>query len=148
MTTQQDLDTPQAIKEFVQRFYDKLLADEQLGPIFLQTAAIDLQTHREVIESFWRKLLLGEVGYDRHMMNIHREIHDQRQFTAADFERWLAYFEATLDEHYHGELTHRARYLARSIATNLKEALLNPGQFSQRTRYIENRAAPIRKRID
>ncbi len=143
MNTQRDLDTPEAINEFVERFYTRLLADKTLGPIFLDTAEIDLEQHLPRIEAFWRKLLLGEIGYNRHMMNIHRETHDQREFTPEDFSRWLDYFESTLDESYQGPYTERARNVARSIATNLQEALLNPKDFAQRTRFIENRAQPI-----
>ena len=137
MSTWQDLNTPDAIREFIRRFYDKVLADDQLGPIFLDVAAIDIEEHREILEAFWRKLLLGEKAYDRHMMDIHRAVHKRHGFSEDNFRRWLQYFEATLDEGYRGDYAHRARFLARSIATNLQEALLTPTTFSQRTRPIE-----------
>lgn len=129
----QDLDTPDAIHTFIHRFYDKVLADEQLAPIFLKIANIDLDHHLDIIESFWRKLLLGEKDYDRHMMNIHRAVHQRHGFTPADFDRWLGYFEATLAEGYRGPYTDRARYLAHSIAAHLQEALLAPDNFAERT---------------
>lgn len=129
----QDLDTPAAIHHFIRRFYDKVLSDEKLAPIFLQTANIDIEHHLSIIESFWRKLLLGEKDYDRHMMNIHRAVHQQGAFTPADFDRWLQHFEATLEEGYQGPFTDRARYLAHSIAAHLREALLAPDNFSHRT---------------
>ncbi|MEE2730910.1 MAG: group III truncated hemoglobin [Pseudomonadota bacterium] len=138
-----DLDSPQAIRDFVARFYNRLLADAELASIFVEVAGIDLPQHLPRIEAFWCKLLLGEIGYNRHMMNVHREIHLQRPFTAHHFQRWLAHFETTLDAFYAGPYSERARNVARSIATNLEEALLNPAEFSQRTRPIENRALPI-----
>lgn len=140
MAASHDLDSAEAIGEFVKRFYAKLLDDPLLSPVFLQTADIDIETHLPRIEAFWRKLLLRETGYDRHMMNIHRQIHQRHEFTAEHFQRWLHHFDATLDEHYSGRYSERARNLGHSIARNLQEALLKPGDFSQRTRYIEDRA--------
>lgn len=140
MSEVQDLDSAEAISEFVKHFYAKLLADPELSPIFLQTANINVETHFPRIEAFWRKLLLREAGYDRHMMNIHRLIHERHPFTPEHFSRWLQHLEHTLDEHYCGRYTDQARNVARSIASNLQEALLNPKDYSHRTRYIEDRA--------
>ena len=61
---------------------------------------------------------------------------NRHAFTGAHFQQWLGYFEQTLDQHYQGKYTERARQLARSIATNLQEALLDPASFAQRTRPI------------
>lgn len=139
MTQYQDLDNPAAIGSFVRRFYSQLLADPQLAPIFLDVARIDIDHHLPLIEAFWRKLLLGEKSYDRHMMNIHRAVHQRHPFTAADFARWLQYFNATLDEGYAGPGADRARVLARSIAHHLQEALLAPHDYGERT----HRQSPV-----
>ena len=142
MTT--DLNTPDHIAAFLRRFYDKVLADAHLAPIFVEGAGIDLPQHLAIIESYWCKMLLGAPGYDRHTMNIHRAVHQRHAFTAADFDRWLAYFEASLDEAHQGPCTDRARKVARSIAGNMKEALLAPGDYRRRTRDIADRAQLIR----
>ena len=42
-------------------------------------------------------------------MNIHRRLHGKQPLKAGDFQRWLALFNATLDEGYSGEQTERAR---------------------------------------
>ena len=134
MTAQRDLDSPAAISDFVDSFYNQLLSDQELAPLFLDAAGIDIVQHLPRIKAFWRKMLLGEIGYNRHMMNIHRHVHQQRAFTVENFQSWLGYFESVLDESYAGPCTERARHVARAIATNLQEALLNPADFSQRTR--------------
>lgn len=143
MNAKRDLDSPEAISDFVESFYNQLLADEELGPIFVDTAQIELEHHLPKIKAFWRKLLLGEIGYNNHMMNIHRDVHQQQAFTSQNFSRWLSFFESTLANSYEGPYTERARNVAHSIASNLQEALLNPADFSQRTRFIEDRAQPI-----
>jgi hemoglobin len=121
-----DLDSPEQIAAFVDRFYARLLADPVLRPIFIDAAGIDLPTHLPRIRAYWRKMLLGEPGYRRHTMNIHRAVHLRRPFTPADFERWLALFTATLDAGFAGPFSERARRLATRIAANMQSGLAAP----------------------
>lgn len=125
-TRKPDLDSREAIEAFVDRFYARLLADERLAPVFLDVAGIDLAVHLPHIKDYWCKLLLGEQGYRRHTMNIHRQLHGKQALEAGDFQRWLALFNATLDEGFSGEQTERARRIAAAIAGNM-ESGLSPG---------------------
>jgi hemoglobin len=122
-TRKPDLDSREAIEAFVDRFYTRLLADEQLAPVFLDVAGIDLSVHLPHIKDYWCKLLLGERGYRRHTMNIHRQLHGKQPLGAGDFQRWLALFNATLDEGFSGEQTERARRIAAAIAGNMQAGL-------------------------
>ena len=92
----------------------------------IRAAGIDLPTHLPRIRAYWRKMLLGEAAYRRHTMNIHRAVHLRRPFTAADFERWLALFTATLDAGFAGPCSERARRLATRIAANMHAGLDAP----------------------
>ena len=121
-----DLDSRERIEFFVERFYERLLADEQLAPIFLEVAGIDLKIHLPHIVDYWCKLLLGEKGYQRHTMDIHRRLHERRPLRAGDFERWLGYFRHTVDAHFAGEKAERAKRLAATIAANMQENLPDP----------------------
>ncbi len=118
-----DLDSREHIEDFVDRFYARLLADEQLAPVFLEIAAVDLTVHLPHIKDYWCKLLLGEPGYRRHTMSIHRRLHRKRPLTTGDFQHWLAHFNATLDEGFSGEQTERARRIAAAIAANMQASL-------------------------
>ena len=118
-----DLDSRQHIERFIDSFYRQLLADERLAPIFLDIAAIDLAVHLPHIKDYWCKLLLGEKGYRRHTMNIHRQLHGRQALQPGDFQRWLALFNATLDQHCAGEGTERARRVAAAIAANMEASL-------------------------
>jgi hemoglobin len=118
-----DLDSRQNIEFFVDRFYEHILADAQLAPIFLDVAEIDLAQHLPHIKDYWCKLLLGEDAYHRHTMKIHRELHAKRPLQAEDFERWLALFVATVDEYFSGDKAQRAKRVATSIAGNLEKGL-------------------------
>tara|TARA_R110001592_G_scaffold337300_1_gene623738 strand:+ start:357987 stop:358382 length:396 start_codon:yes stop_codon:yes gene_type:complete len=118
-----DLDSRENIEAFVDLFYQHVLDDERLAPIFLDVAAIDLAVHLPHIKDYWCKLLLGDKNYRRHTMNIHRQLHGKKPLQAEDFQRWLALFNTTLDEGFAGERTERARQVAASIAANMAASL-------------------------
>lgn len=117
------MDSRQNIEFFVDRFYEALLADPQLAPIFVDVAEIDLAVHLPHIKDYWCKLLLGDRTYQRHTMNIHRQLHGKRPLKPEDFQRWLAFFIATLDAHFAGERAERAKRVAASIAANMEKSL-------------------------
>ena len=118
-----DLDCRENIEQFVDDFYRRILAHEQLAPIFLDVAAIDLAVHLPHIKDYWCKLLLGDKSYRRHTMNIHRQLHGKQALQAEDFQRWLELFNRALDEGFAVERVERARRVAASIAGNMEANL-------------------------
>lgn len=117
-----DLDSRENIEFFVDRFYERLLADEQLAPIFVDVAEIDLAVHLPHIKDYWCKLLLGDKRYRRHTMDIHRRLHGKRPLEPQDFQRWLHFFITTVDAHFAGERAERAKQVAEAIAANMKSS--------------------------
>lgn len=118
-----DLDSREHIEFFVDRFYERMLADEQLAPIFVDVAEIDLAVHLPHIKDYWCKLLLGDNKYRRHTMDIHRQLHSKRTLQARDFQRWLSFFTATVDAYFAGERAERAKRVAAAIAANMEKNL-------------------------
>lgn len=118
-----DLDCRENIEQFVDLFYAEILDDEQLAPIFLDVAAIDLDVHLPHIKNYWCKLLLGDKSYSRHTMNIHRQLHGKRALTAQDFQRWLDTFVTVVDAGFSGDRADRAKRVAAAIAANMAAAL-------------------------
>ena len=118
-----DLDSRPNIERFVDLFYQRMLADTELAPIFIDVAEVDLAVHLPHIKDYWCKLLLGERRYRRHTMNIHRQLHGKRPLAPEDFRRWLGCFTATVDEHFSGEGADRARRVAAAIAANMEQGL-------------------------
>ena len=118
-----DLNSRENIEFFVDRFYERILADEQLAPIFIDAAEIDLAQHLPHIKDYWCKLLLGENVYHRHTMKIHRQLHARRPLEPEDFERWLSLFTATVDAFFAGDNAQRAKQIATAIAGNLEKGL-------------------------
>jgi len=118
-----DLDSRPRIEAFVDRFYARMLEDPRLAPIFIDVAQIELDQHLPHIKDYWCKLLLGERGYQRHTMNIHRRLNRKQPLVAADFERWLGLFTGTVDDFYAGPGAERAKRVAASIAHNMEQSL-------------------------
>lgn len=123
MVNKPDLDTKANIQLFVERFYSRMLKDEQLAPIFFDVAEIDLDKHLPLICSYWEKLLLGDSSYQRHTMNIHRAIHSKQALTASDFNRWLSLFSTTLKSSFEGPKADRAKQVALHIAQNMHRSV-------------------------
>jgi hemoglobin len=124
-TSNVDLDNRQHIEAFVDLFYARILNDARLAPIFMDVAEVDLEVHLPHIKNYWCKLLLGEKTYSRHTMNIHRQLHGKRPLSQEDFQRWLETFVNTVDAHFSGERTERAKRVAAAIAANMSRALEN-----------------------
>lgn len=118
-----DLDSRENIEAFVDRFYERMLVDPRLAPIFIDVAEIELDVHLPHIKDYWCKLLLGEQGYQRHTMNIHRRLHGKRSLGSDDFARWLALFNRTVDDYFAGERAERAKRVAAAIAANMEKGL-------------------------
>lgn len=120
---QDDPEAPELIDAFVDAFYDRVLVDPLLAPLFIEVARIELSEHLPRIKAYWRKMLLGDSDYRRHMMRQHREVNAQRKFSDEHYQRWLYLFEQTLQKHPLGPLSERALGLARRVAGNMRQNL-------------------------
>ena len=118
-----DLDSPEAIDFFVDKFYSRVKKDARLSAIFFGFAKIDLDLHLPHIRNYWRKLLLADPSYNRHTMNIHRDLNEKVNLRTSDFERWLVLFTETVDDEFLGPIATRAKRLARNIAINMQSSL-------------------------
>ena len=54
---------------------------------------------------------------------VEAQVVDVGPGTPADFERWLQLFSDTLDQHYRGPYTEKARRIAAAIAANMAKNL-------------------------
>ena len=118
-----DLSNRADIEAFVQAFYEHLLADPELAPLFLEVSAMDLDKHVPIICDYWQKLLFGDTKYQRHTMNRHRAIDAQQPFTARHFALWTHYFTTTMDACFQGPVAENAKRIAVRIAHNMSKRL-------------------------
>jgi len=119
-----DLDNPQNIDVFIASFYDKLLSDDVMAPLFLRDAGIVVATHLPTISLYWQKMLWGDKQYATNMMNKHRAVHAKTGFTADHYHRWLDYFEQTATGSFAGEYTDKALRIANAVIANMSKRMI------------------------
>ena len=127
MESKRDIESREDLAMLVQRFYDKLLVDPLMAPIFLEVAKIDLESHLPVLVDFWEGILLQGRSYRGNTMQVHLDLHQQFPLEEKHFDRWLALFDQSLDELYVGELARQAKVRALSIATVIKIKIYQQG---------------------
>ncbi len=119
-----DLDTPQNIDFFVASFYDKLLKDDIMAPVFLRDANIDVSAHLPTISLYWQKMLWGDGQYNTNMMKKHRAINVKKHFKTIHYQRWMGYFEQTAKESFAGEYTEKALRIAAAVIHNMESRMV------------------------
>ncbi|MBX2970632.1 MAG: group III truncated hemoglobin [Cyclobacteriaceae bacterium] len=97
------------IKLLVDSFYNKVNADELLGPVF---AHVDWPHHLPIMYNFWSSVLLGEMSYSGNPMAKHLNLAIGKEH----FARWLELFTATVDEHFEGYNANEAKNRAHTVA--------------------------------
>ncbi|MDX1694139.1 MAG: group III truncated hemoglobin [Ketobacteraceae bacterium] len=122
--TRPDLDSAKQINRMVRQFYDKLLADELMAPVFLDVAGVDLREHLPTISLYWQKMLLGDSTYRNNTMAKHRAVHRESALTERHFTTWLCYFLETVDAGFAGPYAEKAKKIARNVIKNMKKQLL------------------------
>ncbi len=80
------------ISELVETFYDRIRADEVLGPIFMQAIPGDWGPHLATMKKFWGAVALSTGAYDGKPVPAHQK---HSQITQDHFTRWLNLFEET-----------------------------------------------------
>ncbi len=97
-----DLDTAEAIGQLVPRFYARVAEDDLLGPIFVDVAQVDWETHLPKLTAFWCQMVLGIPGFRGSPAAKHVETARKHPFTTAHFDRWIGLFHDTIDRTWRG----------------------------------------------
>ena len=103
------------IRRVVHAFYDRVRADDVLGPIFAPRIS-DWEAHLAKMCDFWSSVLLMTGRYHGRPMPAHAAL----PIDAAHFARWLALFEGTVREVCPGaaadRFIERSQLIAESLA--------------------------------
>lgn len=105
------------IEQLVAQFYERLLADPRIAPLF---AELDLDVHLPILADFWAMILLSENSYRRNAFQKHVPL----AIESGHFEIWLGHFDATVDGLFTGEKADLAKERAHGIAALFRSKLL------------------------
>ncbi|MBX5438614.1 MAG: group III truncated hemoglobin [Thermoflavifilum sp.] len=111
------------VEALVNLFYDRVKADEVLGPIFQDVARVNWNKHLPIMYDFWCSILLDEDVYHRNAMIPHLELNKRYPLQEAHFQRWLQLFDETINNHFEGEKAALAKLRAHSIAGVMRTKL-------------------------
>ncbi len=118
-----DVITEESIKELVDRFYTKVRADAELGPVFggaIGENDQDWEPHLERMYAFWSSVMLTSGRYHGNPMQKHKDL---PHFDESLFDTWLALFAETAHEIHDAVIAERYIGRSQSIAESLKLGL-------------------------
>lgn len=122
MMAKQDIRNRADIDLMVRTFYDSLLENESIKPVFDN---LNFEAHIPHIVSFWAFVLLDEEGYKTNVFDKHINLPIKEEH----FEIWLHHFENTINELFEGEKAELAKLRAQTIAFTFKEKFRQMGKF-------------------
>ena len=96
------LQDPAQVAELVRRFYQAVVQDSMLGPIF-EGMEVDWGVHLPKMVDFWCDRLLGIPGYQGNPVGAHQPVLDRFPFGDAELDRWLELWTETVEELFTGE---------------------------------------------
>lgn len=87
--------TRDEISALVDTFYDRVWADDRLGPIFSARLDHNRDAHLDRMKLFWASVLLRSGEYHGRPVPKHKAL---SEVEPSDFVRWLTLFETTAHE--------------------------------------------------
>ena len=113
MTDNTDILTEADVTLLVNSFYAKVRVDPVLGDIFNSIIKDNWPVHLKRMIDFWSTVLLYTRIYKDDPMPKHLPMPINKEH----FDRWLALFDETIEENFHGLIADNARKRAASIAS-------------------------------
>lgn len=123
-----------AIRDLVNLFYERVRADDVIGPLFNETIA-DWPGHLTKLEAFWSSVMLTSGRYKGRPLPAH--IKHSARINADSFERWLSLWETTTAELFQPDVARTFQEKARRIAESLQFGI----QFAAGNSLVGTRAA-------
>ena len=100
----------------VNTFYQKVLTNNILAPIFQDIMKVDWSTHLPKMYDFWSSILLDTHSYNGNPMSVHLKMAGIVPLGEQEFCEWLSLFNQTLDDLFSGDKCNEAKLRAANIA--------------------------------
>lgn len=124
MPIKHDIRNREDIELLVRKFYDTLLTNESIKPVFDN---LNFEKHIPHIVSFWAFVLLDEAGYNTNVFDKHVNLPIKEEH----FDIWLTHFERTINDLFEGEKAELAKLRAQTIAFTFKAKLKQIGKLKE-----------------
>ncbi len=113
-----DIKTYEDIEILVQKFYRKLLDDPITQGKFTH---LDIEQHLPKIADFWAFILIDKPGYKGSVYDKHVPLNLEK----IHFEKWISYWEETVNELYAGPKAELACQKAQLLSYTFQSKLQN-----------------------
>ncbi len=117
-----DLDNKERIEQMIRSFYNSLLTNEEIKPVFANT---DFEKHMPHMVAFWSFVLLDEAGYTTNVFDKHVNLGIKQEH----FAIWLEHFEKNMNAQFAGPKADLAIQRARTIAYTFENKLKTLGKL-------------------
>ena len=111
-----DITTRKDIELLVDKFYDKIKNDNQIGFIFTDIANVNWEKHLPVMYEFFENMLFYTSSYTGNPMELHKHVNRLFPLTDQHFKRWNSLFSTTVDELFEGDTANLVKMRALSIS--------------------------------
>ena len=111
-----DITSRKDIELLVDKFYDKVKNDEQIGFIFTDVAKVNWQRHLPIMYDFFENVLFYTGAYTGNPMELHKHINRLFPLTESHFNQWNNLFHAAVDELFKGPTAKLVKERAKSIS--------------------------------
>ncbi|WP_216359212.1 group III truncated hemoglobin [Pedobacter sp. AJM] len=111
-----DIENRTDIILLVDRFYNHVEENQEIGPIFTEIAQVNWVHHLPKMYDFWESILFGKAIYKGNPMLTHFSLNQKIPLQEAEFSIWKAIFIQTVDELFAGENAETIKQKAQSIA--------------------------------
>jgi hemoglobin len=129
------------VERLVRRFYQAVIPDPLLGPIF-EGMPVDWAAHIPKMVDFWAARVLEISGYDGNPVAAHQPVLEKFPFGTGELERWLALWDETVDELFVGDGADRAKNRARMAASAIGALARRHGAHANVTAREADAAPP------
>ena len=119
-----DINSRGDVERLVTKFYEKVIADPLIGPIFTEVAKVNWEKHLPVMFNFWENALFYTGNYSGNPMMSHQRLNEIFPLQEQHFNQWVLLFTETVDELFEGEKANLAKQKALSISTILRIKIL------------------------
>jgi len=109
-----------ALPALLERFYGRVRADAELGPVF-EDAVEDWDAHLATLVDFWSSVMLASGRYKGNPTQVH--IQHGARISTEMFGRWLALWTQTTDEMMAPDVAAELQAKAGRIAQSLDLAI-------------------------
>ncbi|MGR7813827.1 group III truncated hemoglobin [Lacinutrix undariae] len=115
-----DISNRDDVRLLVSSFYDKIRANETVGPFFNDVIK-DWDAHIERLTTFWEASLFLKTRYTGNPLDVHVKVDQENNnvINELHFGIWLNLWFETLDELFEGDYTENAKRRARKMGTFL-----------------------------